>query len=188
MATTADFKNGLVLEMNNELMSIVEFQHVKPGKGPAFVRTKLRNLRTGKVIPHTFTAGVKIDTARVERRPYQFLYRDELGYYFMHTETFEQSTIPEEIISAPQFLKEGQEVEILFHAESETPLTCDLPAYVTLQITYAEPGEKGNTATNALKDARLETGATVRVPLFVNEGEKIRVDTRSGEYSERVKE
>ncbi len=187
MATTADFKNGLVLEMNNDLLSIVEFQHVKPGKGPAFVRTKLRNLRTGKVIPHTFTAGVKIDTARVERRPYQYLYKDDMGYYFMHNETFEQATIPEEIINAPKFLKEGQEVEILFHAESETPLSCDLPAYVVLQITYAEPGEKGNTATNAMKDAKLETGATVRVPLFVNEGEKIRVDTRSGEYSERVK-
>jgi elongation factor P len=187
MASTSDFKNGLVLEMNNELMTIVEFQHVKPGKGPAFVRTKLRNIRTGKVIPHTFTAGVKVDTARVERRPYQFLYKDDMGYYFMHAETFEQTTIPEEIISAPQFLKEGQEVEILFHAESETPLTCDLPAYVVLQITYAEPGEKGNTATNALKEATLETGATVRVPLFVNEGENIRVDTRSGEYSERVK-
>lgn len=187
MATTADFKNGLVLEMNNDLLSIVEFQHVKPGKGPAFVRTKLRSLKTGKVIPHTFTAGVKIDTARVERRPYQYLYKDDMGYYFMHNETFEQSTIPEEIINAPKFLKEGQEVEILFHAESETPLSCDLPAYVVLQITYAEPGEKGNTATNAMKDATLETGATVRVPLFVNEGEKIRVDTRSGEYSERVK-
>lgn len=110
-----------------------------------------------------------------------------MGYYFMHNETFEQATIPEEIINAPKFLKEGQEVEILFHAESETPLSCDLPAYVVLQITYAEPGEKGNTATNAMKDAKLETGATVRVPLFVNEGEKIRVDTRSGEYSERVK-
>lgn len=176
------------MEMNGELMSIVEFQHVKPGKGPAFVRTKLKNLRTGKVIPHTFTAGVKIDTARVERRPYQFLYKEEMGYIFMHTDTFEQSTIPEEIISAPAFLKEGQEVEILFHAESETPISCDLPAYVVLQITYAEPGEKGNTATNAMKDAKLETGVTVRVPLFVNEGEKIRVDTRTGEYSERVKD
>jgi elongation factor P len=188
MATTADFKNGLVMEMNGELMSIVEFQHVKPGKGPAFVRTRLKNLRTGKVIPHTFTAGVKIDTARVERRPYQFLYKDDMGFIFMHTETFEQSTIPVEIISAPAFLKEGQEVEILFHAESETPISCDLPAYVVLQIIYTEPGEKGNTATNAMKDAKVETGAIVRVPLFVNEGEKIRVDTRSGEYSERVKD
>lgn len=187
MASTSDFRNGLTLEMNNDLLTIVEFQHVKPGKGPAFVRTKLKSLRTGKVIPHTFNAGVKVDVARVERRPYQYLYKDDMGFIFMHTETFEQVTITEDIISAPKFLKEGQEVEILFHADTETPLTCDMPAYVVLEITYAEPGEKGNTATNATKEATLETGATVKVPLFVNEGEKIKVDTRSGDYSERVK-
>ena len=188
MATTADFRNGLTIEMNDDLLTIVEFQHVKPGKGPAFVRTKLKSLRTGKVIPHTFNAGVKVDVARVERRPYQYLYKDDMGYIFMHTETFEQVHIPEEIISAHQFLKEGQEVEILYHADTETPLTCDMPAYVVLEITYAEPGERGNTATNAMKDATLETGATVKVPLFVNQGEKIKVDTRTGDYSERVKE
>ncbi|MCB2222198.1 MAG: elongation factor P [Bacteroidetes bacterium] len=188
MATTSDFRNGLTIEMNNDLMTIVEFQHVKPGKGPAFVRTKLKSLKTGKVIPHTFNAGVKVDVARVERRPYQYLYKDEMGYYFMNTETFEQVPIPEEIISAPAFLKEGQEVEILFHADTETPLSCDMPAYVVLEITYTEPGEKGNTATNALKEATLETGATVKVPLFINEGEKIKVDTRTGDYSERVKD
>lgn len=188
MASTSDFKNGLVLKFNNDLVTIVEFQHVKPGKGPAFVRTKLKNIKTGKVIPHTFTAGVKVDTARVERRPYQYLYKDDLGYYFMHTSTFEQVTIEENIITAPQFLKEGQEVEILFHDETETPLTCDMPSYVVLEITYTEPGERGNTATNTLKDAKVETGAIVKVPLFINEGEKIKVDTRSGEYSERVKE
>lgn len=188
MASTSDFRNGLTLEMNNDLLTIVEFQHVKPGKGPAFVRTKLKSLRTGKMIPHTFNAGVKVDVARVERRPYQYLYKDDMGYIFMHTETFEQVTIPEEIISAHQFMKEGQEVEILYHADTETPLTCDLPAYVVLEITYTEPGEKGNTATNALKEATVETGAVVKVPLFVNEGEKIKVDTRSGDYSERVKE
>jgi len=188
MASTADFRNGLTIEMNDDLLTIVEFQHVKPGKGPAFVRTKLKSLKTGKVIPHTFNAGVKIDVARVERRPYQFLYKDDMGYHFMHTETFEQVPIPEEVISAPQFLKEGQEVEILFHADTETPLSCDLPAYVDLLITYTEPGERGNTATNALKEATVETGAIVKVPLFINEGEKIKVDTRSGDYSERVKE
>ena len=188
MASTSDFKNGLTLEMNNDLLTIVEFQHVKPGKGPAFVRTKLKSLKTGKVLSHTFNAGVKVDTARVERRPYQYLYKDDLGYYFMNTETFEQTTIPEDIISAAPFLKESQEVEILFHADTETPLSCDLPAYVVLEITYTEPGEKGNTATNALKEATVETGAIVKVPLFINEGEKIKVDTRSGEYSERVKE
>lgn len=187
MATTSDFKNGLTIEMNNDLLTIVEFQHVKPGKGPAFVRTKLKSLKTGKVISNTFNSGVKIDIARVERRQYQYSYKDDFGYHFLNTETWEEVTIPEDIISAPQFLKDGQEVEILFHADTETPLTCDMPAYVVLKITYTEPGEKGNTATNALKDAKLETGATVKVPLFVNEGEKIKVDTRSGEYSERVK-
>ncbi len=188
MASTSDFRNGLTLEMNNDLLTIVEFQHVKPGKGPAFVRTKLKSLKTGKVLQHTFNSGVKVDVARVERRPYQYLYKDEMGFIFMHTETFEQVHIPEEIISAPQFLKEGQEVEILYHADTETPLSCDMPAYVVLEVTYAEPGDKGNTATNAMKDATVETGANVKVPLFVNEGEKIKVDTRSGDYSERVKE
>ena len=187
MATTSDFKNGLTIEMNNDLLTIVEFQHVKPGKGPAFVRTKLKSLKTGKVISNTFNSGVKINIARVERRQYQYSYKDDFGYHFLNTETWEEVTIQEDIISAPQFLKDGQEVEILFHADTETPLSCDMPAYVVLKITYTEPGEKGNTATNALKDAKLETGATVKVPLFVNEGEKIKVDTRSGEYSERVK-
>lgn len=187
MASTADFKNGLTIEMNNELYTIVEFQHVKPGKGPAFVRTKLKNLKTGKVIPNTFTSGVKIDVARVERRVYQYLYKDDMGYYFMNSENFEQVTISKDIISAPAFLKEGLEVEILFHADTETPLSCDMPTYVVLEVTYTEPGDKGNTATNSLKEATVETGAIVRVPLFINEGEKIKVDTRNGEYSERVK-
>lgn len=187
MATTADFKNGLCIEFNGELYTLVEFQHVKPGKGAAFVRTKLRNLKTGKVIPNTFTAGVKIDVARVERRPYQFLYQDDSGYNFMHSETFEQVSIDESIINAPQFLKEGQMVEIMFHAETETPLTCELPPFVELTITYTEPGLRGDTATNALKQATVDTGAIVNVPLFINEGERIKVDTRTGDYSERVK-
>ncbi len=187
MATTADFKNGLCLEFNGDLYSIFEFQHVKPGKGPAFVRTKLRNLKTGKVIPNTFTAGVKIDIARVERRPYQFLYKDDNGFNFMHGETFEQISIEESIINAPQFLKEGQTVEIIIHADTETPLTCELPAFVELEITYTEPGFRGDTASNTLKKATLETGAIVQVPLFIEEGTKIRIDTRTGTYFERVK-
>ena len=188
MATTADFRNGLCITMNDDLFSIVEFQHVKPGKGPAFVRTKLKNLKTGRVIPHTFTAGVKIDIARVERRPYQFLYKDDTGYHFMNSETFDQIPVEEAIISAPALLKEGQDVEIVFHADTETALSCELPAFVTLEITYTEPGERGNTATNTLKDATVETGAVVKVPLFINQGEKIKVDTRTGAYGERVKE
>jgi elongation factor P len=187
MATTADFRNGLCLDIFDGLYTIVEFQHVKPGKGPAFVRTKLKSLKTGKVIQHTFDAGVKVDIARVERRPYQFLYKDDNGYHFMHSETFEQISIPEELINAPGLLKEGQEAEIVFHADTETPLYCELPAFVVLEIIYTEPGFRGNTATNAQKEAKVETGAIVKVPLFINAGEKIKVDTRTGEYGERVK-
>ncbi len=187
MATTSDIKNGLCIELNNELFAVVEFLHVKPGKGGAFVRTKLRNMKTGKVIPHTFNAGVKINVQRVERRPYQFLYKDDMGYHFMHTETYEQIPIPEEIINAPALMKEGQTAEIVFHADTETPLSCELPPFVELEVTYAEPGVKGDTATNTLKPATVETGATVNVPLFIEEGEKIKVDTRDGSYSERVK-
>lgn len=187
MATTADFKNGLIIEHNGELYTIVEFQHVKPGKGAAFVRTKLKNVKTGKVLPNTFTAGVKINVQRVERRSYQYLYNDGQDYHFMNQETYDQIQLAKELISAAEFLKEGQEVEITYHTESETYLSCELPAYVTLEITYTEPGERGNTATNVMKDATVETGANVKVPLFINTGDLIKVDTRSGEYSERVK-
>lgn len=187
MATTADFRNGLCLEINNELFTIVEFQHVKPGKGGAFVRTKLKNLKTGKVLANTFNAGVKVNVARVERRPYQFLYKDDLGYHFMHVHTFEQVTVEEHIINSPEFLKEGQEVDIIYHADTETPLNCDLPPFVELEVTYTEPGVRGDTATNTLKAATVETGAVVNVPLFIETGERIKIDTRSKEYSERVK-
>jgi len=187
MATTADFRNGLCLEFNGDLYVIVDFQHVKPGKGPAFVRTKLKNLKTGKVIPNTFNAGVKVNVARVERRPYQYLYKEGHDYYFMNSESFEQTFIGEELINAPGLLKEGQTVEIVFHADTETPLTCELPPFVELEVTYTEPGLKGDTATNSLKPATVETGATVNVPIFINQGEKIRVDTRTLSYSERVK-
>lgn len=187
MATTADIRNGLCIEFNGDLVVIVEFQHVKPGKGPAFIRTKLKSLTTGKVINNTFPSGAKINIQRVERRPYQFLYKDELGYTFMHNVTFEQVTMSKEIISAPQLLKEGQVVEIVFNADTETPLSCELPAFVELKITYTEPGVKGDTATNTLKPATVETGATVNIPLFISAGEKIKVDTRTNEYSERVK-
>ncbi|MEG1555666.1 MAG: elongation factor P [Bacteroidales bacterium] len=188
MATTADFKNGLCIEHNNELWSIVEFQHVKPGKGPAFVRTKLRNLKTQRVLENTFTAGVKIELARVERRPYQFLYKEgDTTYNFMHMETYEQLTIEEDLINNPGLLKEGQGVEIMYHTDTETPLSCELPAFVDLVVTYTEPGVKGDTATNAAKRATVETGAEVFVPLFIENGEKIKVDTRTNKYSERVK-
>ncbi len=187
MATTADIRNGLCIEFNNDLCYIVEFQHVKPGKGGAFVRTKLKSIKTGKVLQNTFQSGAKIEIQRVERRPYQFLYKDDSGFNFMHTETFEQVNIPEEMINAPQFLKEGQSAEIVFHADTETPLYCELPAFVELRITYTEPGLRGDTATNAMKQATVETGAIVNVPLFINSGERIKVDTRTNTYSERVK-
>lgn len=187
MASTADFKNGLCIEFNNDLYTIVEFQHVKPGKGAAFVRTKLKSLTTGKVLENTFNSGVKVTTARIERRPHQFLYKDDLGYHFMDSGSFEQVTLDEKLINAPSLLKEGQEVEVIFHDETETPLSCELPAFVELVITYTEPGLKGDTATNATKAAVLETGAEIQVPLFINQDEKIRVDTRTHSYYERVK-
>ncbi|CAN5243289.1 elongation factor P [soil metagenome] len=187
MASTADFKNGLCLEFNNSLYTIVEFQHVKPGKGPAFVRTKLKNLTTGKVIDNTFTAGVKITTARIERRPHQYLYKDDMGYYFMDSNTFDQIMVEEKLINTPEFLKEGQEVEILYHSESDSVLSCELPPFVELTVTYTEPGIRGDTATNASKPATLETGAIIQVPLFIDQDEKIKVDTRTSSYSERVK-
>ncbi len=187
MPSTADFKNGLCIEYNNDLYTIVEFQHVKPGKGPAFVRTKLKSLTSGKVIENTFNAGVKITTARIERRPHQFLYKDDLGYHFMDSNNFEQVPLNKDLVSAPEFLKEGQEVEVVYHDETETPLNCELPAFVELKITYSEPGIKGDTATNATKTATLETGVNIQVPLFVNENEMIKVDTRTGTYVERVK-
>lgn len=189
MATTADFRNGLCIEFNNDLFTIVQFQHVKPGKGPAFVRTKLKSLTTGKVIDNTFSAGHKVTVARIERRPHQYLYNDDLGYHFMHTETFEQVSIGKDLIPSPDLLKEGQEVEIVFHAETETPLSVDLPPYVELEVTYTEPGVKGDTSsTTAMKPATLETGAEINVPLFINTGDKIRVDTRDRSYGERVKD
>ncbi|MGI9543663.1 MAG: elongation factor P [Cyclobacteriaceae bacterium] len=187
MASTADFKNGMCLEYNNGLYTIVEFQHVKPGKGPAFVRTKLKNITTGKVVENTFTAGVKVTTARIERRPHQFLYKDDIGYHFMNSQDFEQVALDQSLINAPQLLKDGQEVEVIYHQETETALSCELPQFVNLEVTYTEPGLKGDTATNASKPATLETGAEIQVPLFINEGEKIKVDTRTSSYSERVK-
>ena len=188
MATTADIKNGLCIEFNNDLYSIVQFQHVKPGKGGAFVRTKLKNLKTGRVIENTFNSGVKINIARIERRAYQYLYKDDMGFNFMNTETFEQISLQESFIENADLYKEGQNVEIVFHAETETALTCELPAFVELEVTYTEPGLKGDTSSStALKPATLETGAEIMVPLFINNGEKIKVDTRDRSYSERVK-
>ncbi len=187
MATTADFRNGMCLDLDGQFFFIVEFLHVKPGKGPAFVRTKLKNVQTGRVIDKTFNSGVKVEEVRIERRPYQFLYHDEMGYHFMNNETFEQISIPKENINGVDYLKDGESVEVVTHSDSETVLYADVATHVILQITYTEPGMKGDTATNTLKPATVETGATVRVPLFIEAGEKIKVDTRDGSYVERAK-
>lgn len=187
MATTADFRNGMCLDIDGQFYFIVEFLHVKPGKGPAFVRTKLKNVQTGRVIDKTFSSGVRVEEVRIERRPYQFLYHDEMGYNFMSQETFEQISIPKERINGVDYLKDGEIVEVVTHAETDTVLYADVATHVVLQVTYTEPGIKGDTATNTLKPATVETGATVRVPLFIETGEKIKVDTRDGSYVERAK-
>ena len=187
MASTADIRNGLCIDFNHDIWQFVEFLHVKPGKGNAFVRSKLKSLTSGKVVEHTFPSGATLNEVRVERRVYQFLYPDEFGFNFMNNETFEQVSIPEDMIDGKQFLKEGQEVEILFHADTERPLLCELPTHIVLEVIEAEPGVKGNTATNATKNATLETGATIQVPQFVDAGEKIKIDTRTKSYVERVK-
>jgi elongation factor P len=188
MATTADIKNGMCLDIDGQYYFIVEFLHVKPGKGPAFVRTKLKNVVTGRVIDKTFNSGVRIEEVRIERRPYQFLYKDEVGYNFMNNEDFEQISIDKNLINGVDFLKEGDILEVVVHAQSETVLYADMPTHVIMEVTYTEPGLKGDTATNTLKPATIETGATVRVPLFIEAGTKIKVDTRDGSYVERVKE
>ncbi len=187
MATTADIKRGLTIEFNGKLYQIVYFQHVKPGKGGAFVRTKLKSLENGRVIDNTFNAGVKINTVRIERRPYQFLYKDDMGYHFMHTETYEQISLNPELIENADLMLDGQMVEMVFHAENEAVLTCDLLPYVEMTVTYTEPGIKGDTATNTLKQATIETGATIMVPLFINIGDRIKIDTVTREYVERVR-
>jgi elongation factor P len=187
MATTADFRNGMVIEYNNDLYTIVQFQHVKPGKGPAFVRTRLKNVTSGKVLENTFNSGVKVNVARVERRPHQYLYNDDMGYHLMHVETFEQITVPESMIENNDLLKEGAIVEVVVHADTENVLLVDLPVNVVMEVTYSEPGLRGDTATNTLKRATIETGSTIMVPLFVNTGDKIRIDTRDRSYIERVK-
>ncbi len=187
MATTADIRNGLCLEMNNDIWQVIDFQHVKPGKGNAFVRTRIRSLTTGRVLDNTFTSGHTIYPVRIERRTYQYLYKDETGYHFMNNETFDQVTLENDMVEGKEFYKEGQEIDILFHAETEKPLFCELPAHIVLEVTYAEPGVKGNTATNAYKNATLETGANIQVPLFVDAGDKIKIDSRTFEYIERVK-
>jgi len=188
MATTSDIRNGLCLRYNNDIFKVIEFLHVKPGKGPAFVRTKMKSLSSGKVLDNTFPAGRKIEDIRVETRKYQFLYPEGETFHFMNTDDYNQITLEKETLDAPDLLKEGEIVTVIFNTEDDMPLSVDMPASVILEIKHTEPGVKGNTATNATKPATVETGASVNVPLFINEGDKIKVDTAKGAYLERVKE
>ncbi|MDE3740382.1 elongation factor P [Maribacter polysaccharolyticus] len=188
MASTSDIRKGLCIKYNNDIYKVIEFLHVKPGKGPAFVRTKLKSVTTGKVVDNTFSAGHKIEDVRVETRSYQYLYAEGDTFHFMNTDDYNQITLEKSTLDAPDLLKEGEVVTILFNTEDSMPLSVDMPTSVILEVTHAEPGVKGNTATNATKPATVETGARVNVPLFINEGDKIKIDTEKGNYMERVKE
>ncbi len=190
MATTSDIRKGLCIHYKNDIYKIIEFLHVKPGKGPAFVRTKLKSLTSGKVVDNTFSAGHKLEDVRVETHQYQYLYSDGEFYHFMRTDDYSQIRLVETLLDYPGLLKEGEVVTVVMNAENDEhmPLAVDMPANVVLTVTHTEPGVKGNTATNALKPATVETGAEVNVPLFINEGDKIRIETENGTYKERVKE
>lgn len=187
MASTSDIRKGLCIRFNNDIYKIIDFLHVKPGKGPAFVRTKLKSVSSGKVLENTFSAGHKLEDVRVETRSYQFLYAEGETYHFMNMDDYNQIALQEKALDAPKLLKEGEVVTILFNTEDSMPLSVDMPASVILEVTYTEPGVKGNTATNATKPATVETGAIVNVPLFINEGDKVKIDTEKGSYMERVK-
>lgn len=182
-----DIKNGTCIRLDGRLYFCVEFLHVKPGKGNTFMRTKLKDVVDGRVIERRFNIGEKLEDVRVERRPYQYLYSDGEDDIFMNNETFEQIPINKEVVTGAAYMKEGDTVEVVSDASTNTVLYAEMPVKTTLKITYTEPGLKGDTATNTLKPATVETGATVKVPLFINEGELIEVDTRDGSYVGRVK-
>lgn len=188
MATTADMRSGLILKIDNNLYSVIEFGQNKTARAAAKVWAKLKGVDNSRTIEMTWNSGETIYPVRVEKKSYQYLYKDETGYSFMDGETFEQITVEENLIDAPAFLKEGQDVFVLINGETELPMGVELPDKIVVLVTYSEPGMKGDTATRTLKPATVETGATVNVPLFVNEGDLIRVNTKSGEYVERVKE
>ena len=188
MATTADIRKGLCIRYNNDIYKVVEFLHVKPGKGPAFVRTKLKSVTTGKTLDNTFPSGHKIEAVRVETHKFQYLYNDGEMYHFMNEEDYSQIQLMKDILDTPELMKEGEVVSVLINSEDGAPLSVEMPAHVILEVIQTEPGVKGNTATNATKPATVETGAQINVPLFINEGDKIRIDTDKGQYQERVKE
>ena len=187
MINSQDIKNGVCIRLDGRLYLVIEFLHVKPGKGNTFMRTKLRDVVDGRVLERTFQIGLKLEDVRVERRPYQYLYQEGEDLIFMNQETFEQIPIERNKITGVEYMKEGDIVDVLSDTSTETVLSAEIPTKVVLQVTYTEPGLKGDTATNTLKPATLETGAEVRVPLFINEGELIEIDTRDGSYVGRVK-
>ena len=185
MATTNDLKNGLVLNLEGQLWQVVEFQHVKPGKGPAFVRTKLKNVLSGKTVDKTFNAGLKVDTATVDRRDMQYLYKDGEDFVFMDVKTYDQAFVSEAVVGdAATFLLENQEVIVAFHEDA--PLFVEMPASVVLTISHTEPGLQGDRSSAGTKPATVETGAEIQVPLFLHTGDRVKVDTRSGSYISRV--
>tara|TARA_B100000085_G_scaffold168591_1_gene153443 strand:- start:3219 stop:3785 length:567 start_codon:yes stop_codon:yes gene_type:complete len=188
MISTSDIKKGLCIKYSNDIYKIIEFLHVKPGKGPAFVRTKLKSVTSGKVIDNTFPAGHKIDDVRVENRKYQYLYNDGETFHFMNTDDYNQIEVNKSLIEGSKFLKEGFIVTIIINTENSDILSVEMPLSVVLEVVSSEPGVKGNTATNATKPAVLETGVEINVPLFINEGDKVKVDTEKGDYIERIKD
>ena len=188
MANTADISRGMIIKLEGSLYSVIEFGENKTARAAAKVWAKLKGVDNSRSIEKTWNSGDTIYPVRVEKKNYQFLYKDDSGYNFMDNETFEQIALQPDMVDAPQFLKDGQEVAVMFNTETEQPMSVELPDKIVLLVTYSEPGVKGDTATRTLKQATVETGATVNVPLFVNEGELIRVNTKTGEYVERVKE
>lgn len=187
MINAQDIKNGVCIRMDGRLYFCIEFLHVKPGKGNTFMRTKLKDVVDGRVLERRFNIGEKLEDVRVERRPHQYLYQEGEDYIFMNQENYEQIPIAHDLITGVDFMKEGDVVDVVSDASTETVLYAEMPIKTVLKITYTEPGLKGDTATNTLKPATVETGATVRVPLFINEGELIEIDTRDGSYQNRVK-
>ena len=188
MITTSDIRKGLCIRYSNDIYKIIEFLHVKPGKGPAFVRTKLKSVSTGKVVDNTFTAGHKIDDVRVENRKYQFLYKDGETYHFMNSDDYNQIEVDKSQIESDIFLKEGLIESEGIIIDADEIININLPPKVELKVVETDPGLRGNTATNATKNAKLETGAEINVPLFINEGDKVKVDTEKGVYLERIKQ
>jgi len=186
MVSTSEFRNGLMIIWKDDIWEMIDFQHVKPGKGGAFVRTRLKNVKDGRELDNTFRAGAKVEEVRVEKRPHQYLYEDDYGLHFMNTETYEQFSLPPEQVEGMEYIKEGGDVDILFRADTNEPMRMDIPQKVELEVTDTTPGVKGDTAQGGSKPATLESDATVDVPLFINEGDVVRVSTQTGEYETRV--